>query len=74
MRRGVSAPVSQDEDAFLQALPEEGLFRLVVVLYACAVLLLILRNLWPLVLGHAATNFIEYLPFLGLEEPEPGQP
>lgn len=39
-----------------------------------ALLLLIVRNLWPLVIGHAATNFIEYLPFLVLDAPEPGEP
>lgn len=135
-RLGVAPPPSHDEDAFLQALPEEGLFRFLVVLYgcavsgvfeevfyrgvlwralvgeehgiirrlayvllssalfglahteqglfgvvsnaiwgvACAVLLLMLRNLWPLMVGHAATNFVEYLPFLGVDGSAPDQP
>lgn len=51
---------------------EQGLFGVVSnILWGAvgALLLLVLRNLWPLVLGHAATNFIEYLPFLALDAP-----
>lgn len=56
---------------------EQGLFGIVSNIMwgvVCAVLLLILRNLWPLVLGHAATNFIEFLPFLEFEASGPGPP